>query len=180
MDSTTIQKHLNKLLLPRVKTVGVYASDRLPIYIAPSTAWIVNTKPHYHGGEHWVAFYRPPNSSFVEYFDSLGRPPFFGEYQQLLRRSNLMKYKFTNYRLQGYNTQVCGHYCLVYLYCRIILKVKSLNEFIQLFDLSRKQQRNKVSPVNDTIIRHMFNLLFSSTATPQRQKRQRRRMKPTA
>ncbi len=173
MNSIGVRIYLNRLQRrcsavkkTRIKTIGVYASDRIPGgRIAPSTAIVVNTKPHTHGGEHWVAFYRPTSSTVVEYFDSLGRPPYQHDFQELLRRSNDCTYVYNKYRLQGYDTKVCGHYCLVFLYCRIVLNIKSVNEFAQLFDISKRQQHQYVSATNDMIIRRLFNLLFTKSAT---------------
>lgn len=174
MNSITIGIQLNHLLSTnKVKTVGVYASDRLPAHIAPSTAIVVNTRPHTHRGEHWVAFYRASGSNLIEYFDSIGRPPFQAEYQQFLRKHLNCHCIYNHYRLQGYDTSVCGHYCLTYLNCRIIIGLKSVNDYVQLFDISKKQQSQLVNINNDSIVRHLFDLLFNINTSHRRRRRNR-------
>lgn len=158
MNSTQVRKHLEQL--PRVRNVGVCASDCLPQRIAPSTAIVVNTKPHTHRGEHWVAIYRANKSNTIEYFDSFGRPPIHPNFQEFFRRNSNCRYVYNKYRLQGYDSSVCGQYCLTYLYCRIIFSMKSVNEFVQLFDVSLKQQRRVISAENDQFVRLLFNSLY--------------------
>lgn len=166
MNSTSIRKYLKVLNRQRrVRTVtGVYASDGLPTRIAPSTALIVNTRPHTHPGEHWVVFYRRRGSNLIEYFDTFGRPPLQADYQQFLRRNSNCHLVYNKYRLQGFDTSVCGHYCLTYLYCRLLHDL-SMNDFVQLFDISQEQQHHYTSAANDAFVLQLFNTLYKRRKT---------------
>lgn len=160
MDSLTIQKYLNQLPRDKIQTARVYASDLLPAsQILPSTAYVVNTMPHTHGGEHWVLIYLPPadecgGGGNIEFFDSFGRPPYLPEYQKFLRHNARRRYLFNKYRLQGFDTSFCAHYCLTYLYCRVVHRM-TMNEFVQMFDIS-----SSASIVNDELIRRLFYTFY--------------------
>ena len=148
MNTLDIEKYLSKL---PVQNFGVYAADQLPHYISPSTAIIVNTDPHNENGTHWVAFYLNRNGGLIEFFDSYGQPPHLQFYQGLLRR-NARRYLYNEHRLQSDNTLVCGHYCLVYLFCRTHYGMKMM-DFVQLFDDSSTAR-------NDALIRKLFTQMY--------------------
>lgn len=152
MNTTQIEKCLVKI--PRLRNATVLASDRLPnTPIQPRTAIIVNTMSHTERGEHWVAFYCEDR---IEYLDSYGRPPYQADYQKFLRRNSTRSYIYNRYRLQSYDTSVCGHYCLTYLYCRAALDM-TLNDYVQLFDPA-------APTINDALVRRLFNSIFGSPA----------------
>src|SRR5436190_570251 len=121
MNSLTIQKYLNQLPRDKIQTARVYASDLLPAsQILPSTAYVVNTMPHTHDGEHWVLIYLPPSADvgggIIEFFDSFGRPPYLSEYQKFLRHNARRRYLFNKYRLYKYYFNICSffgfHFCV--------------------------------------------------------------------
>ena len=148
MNSTQILSYLKKL--PGIQHIGVYASDRMPNYIRPSTAIIVNTDPHTRSGTHWVAFYLDRNAEHVEYFDSFGSPPHLPDFQRFLKRIG-RRYIYNRNRLQGFNSSVCGYYCLLYLLCKS--HGMTMNEFVNSFSFI-----NFVH--NDTSIYGLFRLMF--------------------
>lgn len=147
MNSLEIQECLAKL---PVRNVGVYAADKLPHRISPSTAIVVNTEPHNEDGEHWVAFYLN-GKGVIEYFDSYGQPPYLPFYQGFLRR-NARRYLYNEHRLQSDTSQVCGHYCLVYLYCRSHYGLKMM-DFLQMFD-------DTLTSHNDALIKKLFTSMY--------------------
>ena len=151
MNTTQITNYLRSLQTAAgLQHVGVYAADCLPTYKMPSSsAIVVNTDPHTEQGAHWVAFYLGPDGRRLEYFDSFGRPPHPDTYQSFLRR-NKLPYVYNNSRLQGFNTSVCGHYCLGYLYCRSL--GLGMQDFVQLFDDS--------TLVNDVLMYNLFELMY--------------------
>lgn len=148
MNTTRIERCLKKI----PAHVAVRASDRLPdTPVRPRTAIVVNTVSHTERGEHWVAFYSDSGDR-MEYFDSYGRPPYQPDFQRFLRRNSRRRYVYNRYRLQGYDTSVCGHYCLTYLYCRAALGM-TLGDYVQLFD--------PASPsINDALVRRLFDSIF--------------------
>jgi hypothetical protein len=50
----------NLLNMPEIRKAGI----------------VTNLDPHYKSGSHWTAFYLDLNDASIEYFDSLGEPPF--------------------------------------------------------------------------------------------------------
>lgn len=158
MDTLEIEKYLSQLHSNKLQNIGVFASDRLPTRITPSTAIVANTVPHTEGGEHWVAFYwdhENVTANRVEFFDSFGRPPYQPDYQQFMRRNSRCRFIHNKYRLQSYNTLVCGYYCLTYLYCRVQYNM-NLNEFVSLFDVSQQHTSQ-----NDDFVVQLFHKFYS-------------------
>ena len=72
---------------------------------------IVNLDNSSGPGTHWVAYYK--NKLHTQYFDSFGnlRPPL--ELANYLNNNNIT-YNYKVY--QKYDTFVCGHLCLIFLY----------------------------------------------------------------
>jgi hypothetical protein len=153
MNTTRIKKLLSQI----PGDFLVCASDRLPAWPVSTTtvAIVANTVAHTERGEHWVAFYVDGRSGVIEYFDSYGRPPYQPDYQRFLRR-NKLRYVYNGYRLQGYGTSVCGHYCLTYLYCRRVLGM-TLNDYVQLFDPAAPS-------TNDVLVRWLFDAFFRTAS----------------
>ena len=150
MNTLTVCKYMKQIV--GVDHIGVYAADRLPTHLTPSTALVVNTEPHTDSGEHWVAIYLDKSTNVIEYFDSYGQPP-FNYFTQFLRHNCHYKYTYNKRKLQGYETSVCGHYCLTYLKCRADLNM-SINEYLQLFDFSN-------AAVNDALVQYIFASIFT-------------------
>lgn len=149
MNTVQIERHLSKL---PVSNVGVYAADRIPQHISPSTAMIVNTDPHNEEGTHWVSFYLNRNG-IIEYFDSYGQPPYLPTYQGFLKRNAKCRYIYNDHRLQSDDSSVCAHYCLVYLYLRTTHHNMKMMDFVHLFD-------NTSTAQNDAIIKKVFTQLY--------------------
>lgn len=71
---------------------------------------IVNLDSSEGPGTHWVAYYK--NNDKIEYFDSFGnlRPP-----EEIVNYlSDNIHYNYIKY--QNYDTVICGHLCLQFLY----------------------------------------------------------------
>lgn len=145
MNASEVYSYLE--ILP-AKNIGVYASDCLPRKIAPSTALIVNTDPHTKRGTHWVALYLDGNG-YLEYFDSFGQPPFVLDHIRFIRRNSFL-YRFNSKVLQNYDSDLCGHYCLGYLFFRS--NGFTMSHFVKLFS------KNLIS--NDYYISELFQYLY--------------------
>lgn len=74
---------------------------------------IVNLDSSTGPGTHWVAYYKDKN--YTEYFDSFGnlQPP--REIIQYL--GDNIKYNYNVY--QNYDSIICGHLCLQFLFSKI-------------------------------------------------------------
>ncbi len=140
MNGEELDMCLKKAIGPRY--VGVYAADEIQPILngdnanASSFCFVANTHSSNEPGEHWVAFYVISNDT-LEFFDSYGQHPLvYFPHLHFISSSN---YPFTlhynNQKLQKSNSSVCGHYCLYYLYLRVLMHksliaiVKSLSAF---------------------------------------------------
>lgn len=95
---------------------GVYSSNNLPVTVFnfPS-AYVINTKPSYTRGEHWVCAWFDGNKN-VDFFDSFGRNPIqFDNRIVIFLHNNSTSVQYNNFVLQDQNSDVCGYYVLVYL-----------------------------------------------------------------
>jgi hypothetical protein len=94
---------------------GVMAADQLPmiVYEKPKL-YIVNTDKSGESGQHWICIF---TSDVPEYFDSLGKYPHQTEFINFLH-VNGPSYWINTRRVQDYNTNTCGLFCLFYSYLR--------------------------------------------------------------
>jgi hypothetical protein len=91
---------------------GTWAIDTIGDVVAGATGrvcYIVNSSPSWHPGSHWTALYL--DRGRMEHFCSFGTEP-SGELKKLL--TNL----HNSEQLQTINSDLCGHYCILYLMCR--------------------------------------------------------------
>lgn len=98
--------------------LGVFAADHLPLpdYISAHSpcAYVCNTDQTGMPGTHWIAVFHPTKKT-CEFFDSFGFHPHDLGF-------NFSSFKITNYnqkQVQSTNSEVCGHYCIYFLYFRI-------------------------------------------------------------
>jgi hypothetical protein len=73
----------------------------------------VNTDDEHERGSHWVAF-NFVNGTY-EFFDSYGQSPSEYGFQGELLQWDM---KYSKKVLQGFNSSVCGQYCLLFLLLR--------------------------------------------------------------
>ena len=104
---------------------GVMAYDELPVGMAEPGLYIVNTGLSSTPGKHWVSVFLDET---CEYFDSLGKPP--KEVIGFINRQG-KAFTYSDTRLQGGSSDVCGDYCILYAYfkCRDF----TLKDFIAMF-----------------------------------------------
>ena len=88
--------------------LGVFPRDRVPRYIGDGSL-IANTDKSTEEGTHWVTMYKENN--ICEFFDSYGRPPFKNKFTG-------KNFKHNKIKLQSIYSDVCGQYCLYFLYHR--------------------------------------------------------------
>ena len=89
-----------------------------------------------------MAFYLE-NEERGDFFDSYGDPPgaLAPEFEKFLKR-NVRTYSFSDKRLQGDYSTVCGQYCLFYLYHRC--RGYDPREIVRMFGKNRS--------VNDVLV----------------------------
>lgn len=122
----------------------VCAADEIPTKIGKKPSlFIVNTDPSDKPGKHWTVLYFPLQGP-VEFFDSLGNKPMTPFIETMI--ANGPQYAYNTRRLQNYNSNKCGQFCIVYAVLRIndhsmkrildIFKIDDLNYndmFVSMF-----------------------------------------------
>jgi hypothetical protein len=120
---------INSHLSTYQKFRGTFAADQIPV-LRPNEACVANTDTSDKRGQHWVLFFSPKHHS-VEFFDSFGNHPC----NTLLFPKTFASHIHTFHNLafnastfQGYDSNVCGHYCIYVILER--WKGKSLNQIV--------------------------------------------------
>jgi len=99
----------------RTNFLGVFALDQIPsTFTQYPCAYVANTDPSSHKGQHWVAFYHD-SPTHLEFFDSYGQPP---QTYSFPFPSNLSSLKYNSYPFQSLTSSVCGQYCIFFVYHR--------------------------------------------------------------
>jgi len=130
MNTLQIEHFLSKHLKTKSIFIGVFPSDRLPKTIFKYPALIIaNTDTSDQPGTHWIAFYFDSRRS-AEFFDSCDQYTQKKEFLKFLK-SNAYKFFFNKQQLQGYFSNTCGHYCMMYGLFKS--KKKTLNFFLSEF-----------------------------------------------
>lgn len=115
MDTGTIDLILtNCLRNTNTLFLGVFPRDRIPSLSSVASypaCCVVNTDPHDQPGSHWVALNILSHRQ-VEFFDSYGQRP---SAYALQLPPNVIS---NPYDFQSLTTDVCGHYCIYFLYHR--------------------------------------------------------------
>ena len=113
MDSYEIAKYMRLDEKIRDQFYGVYSLDLIPKKIPIPSLVIVNLDYSTDKGSHWVVLHRV-NNEVVEHFDSAGKQPKRDIVNNLF--GNALSYKYNNKRVQNYQTDTCGLFCLYYSY----------------------------------------------------------------
>lgn len=142
---------IEKILLgnPSTKKIfkGVFAADKLPVKIKSHPSIIIaNTDSSDKPGTHWVAFYFK-NASTAEFFDSYGQYPSNKYFINILKK-NSKKFTYNKQQVQGYFSNTCGHYCILFSLYKC--KKKTTKYFLNTF--------NKNDYIyNDRLVLSLFN-----------------------
>lgn len=98
-----------------INFLGVFPINLIPIAAVKDSecCMVINTKPHTHPGEHWVAIVKTADRKGI-YFDSYGNPPFNMEEIGLVL-DTCDDWTYNETRLQSSYSAVCGQYCIFFL-----------------------------------------------------------------
>ena len=123
---------------------GVFASNQIPITLRPPFGFIVNNQNSSQPGEHWVAFFKGHRDGPLIFFDSYGLEAEtisknFARFTDL--ETNLIQNETP---LQNLNTDICGQYCLFFLY-------HCFNE-VSFHEILNKFPVPNCSPLNDDVV----------------------------
>ena len=122
MNTLQIERALKRNRFTKKIFVGVFAADQLPKINTFPCGFVANTDPSTEPGTPWVAFYFPSIGK-GEFFDSYGhRPQYYGfdETETWNTRT-----------LQSSWSEVCGQYCIFYLYHKS--RGYSMSKIVNLF-----------------------------------------------
>jgi len=138
---------------------GTVPCDGLPKYPIKTQprAYIVNTDPEDKPGQHWIALWTENNVR--EVMDSYGLP--LDTYPQAKPLKDWVmtqwKYVVTNGRsLQGFFSQACGHYALLYL--KLKAQGGTLQDFVNFFSqYDRVKNDHQVGEILKGLIHSIVN-----------------------
>lgn len=149
---------LRALALIPDHTIGVYPSDMIPETWQIPAALVFNTDNSKKPGTHWVAAYVDRKSSGY-YFDSYGIKPYIPDHVMRLRK-NCKTLRYNDHQLQSVSSDVCGHFCVMFLYymaCGL-----GFREFLKLFTLDLHK--------NDLVVEEFVDELVASKVTSRARK----------
>lgn len=92
---------------------GVFMRNNLPKRCRKHECGVINLDDEDGPGTHWVSYYKKNNEKCY-YFDSFGDLQPFREFIDYV--GNKCKILYNYKRLQSFNTIICGHLCLRFLY----------------------------------------------------------------
>ena len=116
MNTLELEGFLRRMLPPRVYT-GVFAENELPYKeLTYPAAIIVNTQPSSQRGDHWVSVYLAKNEP-AQFFDTRGQPP-EPPVRRFIRIVSPRGLVYNERQVQSRYTDLCGAFCLDYLYHR--------------------------------------------------------------
>ena len=114
---------------------GVYSRDNLP-KITKKGAYVINLDEYENTGTHWIALFIEITE--VIYFDSFGIEHIPKEINKFIRFKELgsavgnnKKIKANIFRIQAYNSIMCGYFCIEFI--NYMLKGKTLLDYTNLF-----------------------------------------------
>ena len=90
---------------------GVYSRDNLP-KITKKGAYVINLDEYEKTGTHWIALFVKTNE--VIYFDSFGIENIPKEINKFIG-SNNKKIKANIFRIQAYDSIMCGYFCIEFI-----------------------------------------------------------------
>ena len=104
---------------------GVYSRDNLPNKIKKG-AYVINLDEYENTGTHWVSLF--VKSKYTVYFDSFGVEHIRKELNKFIGNK---KIKASIFRIQAYNSIMCGYFCIEFI--NYMLKGKKLLDYTNLF-----------------------------------------------
>ena len=128
---------------------GVYSRNNLPNKIKKG-AYVINLDEYKNTGTHWVSLF--VKASEVIYFDSFGVEHIPKEINKFIdndttKSSSLEHIKSNIFRIQAYDSIMCGYFCIEFINC--MPKGKALLDYTNLFSPNDFKK-------NDRIIKRIF------------------------
>ena len=123
---------------------GVYSRNNLPNKIEKG-AYVINLDEYENTGTPWVAFFVKPK--YTVYFDSFGVEHIPKEINKfinndLTKSSSLKRIKSNIFRIQAYDSIMCGYFCIEFI--NHMLKGKTLLDYTNLFSPNDFKKNNRI------------------------------------
>ena len=119
MNTFELEHILQRNVSPREIFLGVFALDGLPTRteLRQKNRWflVCNCCPSTKRGHHWVAVFY--NHGSIEFFDSFALSPWAYDVRMttfLHDTSGAREILFNDVRLQEFDSDACGHYCILF------------------------------------------------------------------
>ena len=143
MNTQQLQTYMLKDPYIRRYYGGVLAVNELPLFVHKPTIFIVNTDPLPGKGTHWITLFM---DKVCEHFDSSGHQPRKDFENYLIVQGP--NYMYNNSRVQDFNTDTCGKFCLMYAYFRC--RGFSFNDIMSMFKDSLA--------LNEVVVESFYNI----------------------
>lgn len=161
MDTDQINAVLRSDIFCKDYASYVCAKDEcLNLSLDGMTIVVSNTDTSDQPGTHWFALFCS-NKDTIEYFDSYGSIGVDTDIMHMISSKFLNAISNTQ-RVQGFNTSVCGQYCLIYLLLRV--RGYSMNDIITML-LSCPNIEVRDHSVN-RFINNTFSSILGTFFTP--------------
>ena len=127
----------------------MYSRNNLPNKIKKG-AYVINLDKYENMGTHWISLFVKPK--YTVYFDSFGVehiPKEINKFSnnETTRSSSLERIKSNIFRIQAYDSIMCGYFCIEFI--NYMLKGKTLLHYTNLFSPNDSKK-------NDRIIKRIF------------------------
>ena len=142
MNTLQILSTLNNL---PVQSSGVYAANQIPKRWSRPSALVFNTDNSNQSGSHWVSIY-VDHDGYGTFCDSFGQPPYIRQHIDAIGR-NCSKFEWNSHQLQSETSDVCGHYCIMFLH--LWSSGVNLDTFCSIFGKNLQS--------NDEIVREYYD-----------------------
>lgn len=141
MDGQQLKNIISRDRCLQERFRGIFARDRVPKCLIPGF-FIWNNDLYTGTGEHWLAVF-VSDAYKVEFFDSFGQP------YQFYGWNILGDVKYNKKSLQSPDSDVCGMYCIYFLYFRC--RGLSMERIVADFSSNARH--------NDEYVRQFMNTL---------------------
>jgi len=140
MNSSQILCALESDVLLKKYQIGVFANDKIP-YLGDNShiAYIINSAPANHTGEHWVAVYKDHKNE-INIFDSFGKHPLIYLSLELINQDDSIVYQTG--QLQQNTSDYCGQYCIFFVHMKA--KGWNMQKICNLFNIKDKIYNDKL------------------------------------
>lgn len=112
LSNFDLLKYVKLLKIPYFR--GVFMRDNLPTKIRNNECAIINLDDLNGSGTHWTCYLK--RESLVHYFDPFGNLRPCREFIKYFNSNGTCKIIYNHDSYQTYNTVICGHLCLQFLY----------------------------------------------------------------